>query len=148
MTRLQALNPDTATGKTKDLFSAVQNKLGMVPNMMRTMGNSFAVLNGYLSFSEALGESKIGSRLGEQIALAVAEANQCGYCLSAHTLISVKLLGIDDATIMASRIADTSDAKANAALVFAQTMVFKKGLVNDADIAAVRDAGFTEGEII
>ena len=53
MTRLQAVDPATATGKTKELFSAVEKKLGSVPNMMRTMGNSVAVLNGYLSFSAA-----------------------------------------------------------------------------------------------
>lgn len=40
--------------------------------MMRTMGNSPAVLNGYLAFSGALGESSIGAKLGELIALAVA----------------------------------------------------------------------------
>lgn len=147
MTRLQALNPETTTGKTKELFNAVQSKLGLVPNMMRTMGNSHAVLNGYLSFSGALGESKIGSKLGELIALAVAEANQCEYCLSAHTVIGGKLLGIDEETIYTSRTAETADARVNAALKFAQTLVHKKGLVSDSDIAAVRDAGFTEGEI-
>jgi uncharacterized peroxidase-related enzyme len=147
MTRLQALNPETATGKTKELFNAVQSKLGMVPNMMRTMGNSYAVLNGYLSFSGALGESKIGSRLGELIALAVAEVNQCEYCLSAHTVIGGKLLGIDEETIYSSRTTKTADVRVNAALTFAQTLVHKKGLVSDSDVAAVRDAGFTEGEI-
>jgi uncharacterized peroxidase-related enzyme len=147
MTRLQALNPETTTGKTKELFNAVQGKLGMVPNMMRTMGNSYAVLNGYLSFSGALGESKIGSRLGELIALAVAEANQCEYCLSAHTVIGGKLLGIDEESMSASRTSDTADARVNAALTFAQTLVRKRGLASDSDVAAVRDAGYTEGEI-
>jgi uncharacterized peroxidase-related enzyme len=147
MTRLQALNPDATTGKTKDIFNAVQNKLGMVPNMMRTMANSFAVLNGYLSFSSALEESKIGGRLAEQIALVVAETNQCEYCLSAHTLLGAKIAGIDDATLIASRIAGTQDAKTNAALLFARTVVKKRGLVNDADIAAVRIAGYSDGEI-
>jgi alkylhydroperoxidase family enzyme len=94
-----------------------------------------------------LEESKIGNKLGEQIALAVAETNQCEYCLSAHTVIGGKLLHIDEATLTASRTAETSDAKANAALTFAQTLVQKKGLVNDSDVAAVRGAGFTEGEL-
>jgi uncharacterized peroxidase-related enzyme len=147
MTRLQALNPETTTGKTKELFNVVQSKLAMVPNMMRTMGNSYAVLNGYLSFTDALAESKIGNRLGELIALAVAEVNQCEYCLSAHALLGGKLLGIDEETIIASRTAETSDTKVNAALVFAQTLVSKKGLVSDSDVAAVRDAGFSEAEI-
>lgn len=147
MTRLQALIPETATGKTKDLFDAVEKKLGMVPNMMRTMGNSVAVLNGYLSFSGALGESKIGAGLGEQIALAVAEVDQCEYCLSAHTFIGAKLLGIDEATLSSSREAATGNAKADAALVFAQTLVRKKGLVTDEDVNKVRALGYGDGEI-
>lgn len=49
MQRIKALNPDETTGKSKELFNAIQTKLGMVPNMMRTMGNSPAVLNAYLS---------------------------------------------------------------------------------------------------
>jgi len=44
MTRLQALDPKDATGRSKELFDGIQGKLGMVPNMMRTMGNSSAVL--------------------------------------------------------------------------------------------------------
>jgi uncharacterized peroxidase-related enzyme len=147
MTRLQALNPELSEGKTKDLFNAVQTKLGMVPNMVRTMGNSYAVLNGYLAFSGALGESEVGAKLGEQIALAVAETNQCEYCLSAHTLIGGDLLGIDESTISASRTGNTGNAKVNAALAFAQTLVNKKGLVNDDDVAVVRKAGYTDAGI-
>ena len=39
MTRLKALSPDEATGKAKEMFTAVNNKFGVVPNMIRTMGN-------------------------------------------------------------------------------------------------------------
>lgn len=147
MTRLQAVDPATATGKTKELFNAVEKKLGSVPNMMRTMGNSVAVLNGYLSFSGALNESKIGARIGEQIALAVAEEDQCEYCLSAHTYIGEKLLGMDAAILSSSREAGTGNAKVDAALVFAQTLVRKKGLVDDEDVSKVRAAGYGDAEI-
>ncbi len=54
MTRLKALNPETTTGKSKELFDGIQNKLGTVPNLMKTMGNSPAVLQGYLNLSGAL----------------------------------------------------------------------------------------------
>jgi uncharacterized peroxidase-related enzyme len=147
MARLQAVNPETATGKTKDLFNAIEKKLGMVPNMMRTMGNSPAVLNAYLSFSGALNESKIGAQLGEQIAMAVAEADRCEYCLSAHTYIGTKLLKIEDQTLYASRDANTGNPKNDAALTFAQTLVKKKGLVSGEDVNKVRAAGYDDGEI-
>ena len=88
MARLKALNPEQATGKTKELFDVVNSKMGMVPNMMRTMGNSPVALNAYLGFNAALNSASIGSKLGELIALTVASENGCNYCNSAHTYIS------------------------------------------------------------
>ena len=147
MTRLQALNPETPTGKTKELFTAITANLGMVPNMMRTMGNSSAVLDGYLSLSGALGKGTIGAKTGELIAMAVAQSNQCDYCLSAHTYIGEKLAGLDTDSITAARDGNAGNDKTTAALQFAKTVIAKKGLVNDADVNAVKAAGYTDGEV-
>lgn len=147
MSRLIALNPETTTGKSKDLFTAIQGKLGMVPNMMRTMGNSPAVLNGYLSFNAALGEGTIGGKLGELIALTVANANSCDYCNAAHSFISEKLVHIDTNSISDARIGKSADAKIQAALDFSRTIVEKRGLVNDADVNALKNAGYDEAGI-
>lgn len=147
MTRLTALSPENATGKTKDLFNAINSKLGMVPNMMRTMGNSSAVLEGYLNLSGALGSGTLGAKTGELIALAVAESNTCDYCLSAHSFIGEKLVGIDSASITSARDGISNNAKIDAALKFAQVLVSKRGSVSDADVNAVKAAGYTDGEV-
>lgn len=147
MTRLKALSPDDATGKTKDLFNAIQKKLGMVPNMMRTMGNSSAVLEGYLNLSGALAQGTLGAKTGELIALAVAESNTCDYCLSAHSFIGEKLVGIDGPSLTSAREGINGNVKITAALKFSQALVSKKGSVSDADINAVKTAGYTEGEV-
>jgi len=62
---------------------------------MRTMGNSPATLEGYLNLSGALSSGTLGAKTGELIALTVAEANNCDYCLSAHTFIGEKLVKIN-----------------------------------------------------
>lgn len=147
MTRLKALNPDQVTGKTKELFNIVESKLGVVPNMMRTMGNSPAFLEGYLNLGDALGKGALGARTGELIALAVAESNSCNYCLSAHTYIGANLLKTDSATLDAARKGNSIDAKTNAILKFAKTLVHKKGLVTDTDVNTVKALGVTEAEI-
>ncbi len=144
MQKISALNPDTATGKLKELFNAVQSKFGMVPNMMRTMGNSPAVLNGYLSLNNALGESSIGAKLGEQIALAVANANGCEYCNAAHSFIGEKLMGMDDKTIVEAREGKSKDSKTQTALSFARAIVAKKGRVSDSELNTLKEAGFNE----
>lgn len=147
MQRIKAIEPETATGQTRDLFDQVQSKLNSVPNMMRTMGNSPAVLKGYLSFNEALGESAIGPKLGELIALTVANANGCNYCNAAHSFIASELVGIGQDIIQAAREGKAADPKIQAALVFTRTLLAKKGKVNNKDIESLRSAGFTDAEV-
>ncbi|ASU35407.1 carboxymuconolactone decarboxylase family protein [Mucilaginibacter xinganensis] len=147
MTRLKAISPDEATGKTKELFDAIHGKLGMVPNMMRTMGNSPALLEGYLNLSGALSHGKLGAKTGELLALAVSEQNNCDYCLSAHSFIGEKLVHIDTNTLQNARNANAADAKTDAILKFATVLLNKQGLVNDADVDTVKAAGLTDGEI-
>lgn len=147
MARLTALNPDTTTGKSKELFNAVQGKLGVVPNMMRTMGNSPALLNGYLQLSAALGGGTLGAKTGELIALAVGESNSCDYCLSAHTFIGTNLVKIDATTLADAREGKAADAKTQAILQFAKKLVSKSGHVSNEDLEEVKAAGLTEGEI-
>ncbi len=146
MPRLNAIDPAVATGKAKELLDGVKTKIGMVPNLMRTFANSPAALEGYLSFSGALAGGLLSAKLREQISLAVADANSCEYCLSAHTAIG-KMVGLNENEIIASRRASSDDAKTNAALMFAHQIVVKRGEVDDTDVRTVRAAGFNDGEI-
>jgi len=147
MTRLNAIDPNEATGRSKELFEGIKSKLGMVPNMMRTMGNSSAVLEGYLNLSDSLSKSSLGSKTGELIALTVAETNACNYCLSAHSFIGEKLANIDPISLSQARYGKNNDEKTEAALRFAKTLVEKTGKVDDYDVEAIKAAGYSDGAI-
>jgi uncharacterized peroxidase-related enzyme len=146
MSRLNAIQPDHATGKAKELLDAVQAKFKKPLNMTSVMANSPAVLQGYLSFAGALASGALDPKLREQIALEVGEQNACQYCISAHTAIG-KMTGLTDTEIDAARDAHSTSPKDAAALEFARQIVAKKGLTSEADVEAVRSAGFTDGEI-
>ena len=146
MPRLNPVNPQQATGKAKELLDAVQKKLGSTPNMFKTLANSPAVLEAYLSFSGALGRGLLDAKQQERIALAVGQQNVCQYCVSAHTAIG-KMVGLPENEITASRRGEADDAKSGAALKFAQAVVEKRGAVTDADVDAVRKAGLGDGEV-
>lgn len=148
MQRIPALDPATTNGKSKDYFTAIEKQLGMVPNMMRTMGNSPAVLNSYLSLSAALGESSIGASLGELIALAVANVNGCDYCNAAHSYIGEKLVNISPEAIDLGRIGKSADLKTEAALQFAIKLVESKGKISQHDINALKNAGYNDAAIV
>ena len=146
MSRIQPVNYEQATAKVKELLDAVTGKLGMTPNMMKTMARSPAVLQAYLNFSEALAGGKLDAGLREQIALISAEINGCGYCASAHTAIG-KMVGLSGEAISAARRGRSSDAKTDAALRFARIVIINRGQVSEADVKALKDAGYSEGEI-
>jgi uncharacterized peroxidase-related enzyme len=146
MPRLNPIDPARADARAKPLLDAVQAKLGITPNMMKTMALSPSVLQGYLDFNGALAGASVNARTRELIAIAVAESNGCDYCLSAHTAIG-GLLKIPAADLDGARDIRNADAKIAATLRFARTVVDTRGKVEDADLAAIRDAGATDAEI-
>ncbi len=147
MNRIAQLDPKAATGKTKQLFDAVQTKMGVVPNMVRVMGHAPAALEGYLGFSGALSQGSFDGKLREQIALTVAETNLCGYCLSAHSFIGSRL-GLNAADIESARNASAAISKNDAVLKLARSIVLQRGEIADSDVAAARSAGLGDSEIM
>jgi uncharacterized peroxidase-related enzyme len=146
MNRVTAVDRNVTDEGVRKYFDAVQNKLGVVPNMMRTMARAPRVLEGYLGLSGALGRGLLPATLQEQIALAIAEANACDYCLSAHSVLG-QGAGLSEAQIEASRDGEAADGTSAAALRFALAVLRRQGGVSDDDFAAVRAAGYSDGEI-
>lgn len=147
MNRISHLDPAQSTGKTKQLFDAVQSKLGLVPNLVRVLGNAPAALEGYLGLSGALAGGSLSAKVREQIALTVAESNLCGYCLSAHTFIGGKV-GLTAEEIAGARRANATADKTDAILKLARSIVVQRGEVSDADFGKARAAGLTDGDIV
>ncbi len=146
MQRIAAVNPAEANGLAKELLEAVQSKLGMTPNLMKTLAAGPAALEGYLNFGAALANGRLDRKFREQIALAVAQANACEYCLSAHSAIG-KMVGLKPEEILASREGHSSGAKRDAGLRFAQALVVERGEVSDQAVGQVKAVGYTDGEI-
>lgn len=129
-------------------LAAVKKQLGVVPNLFRLVSNSPAALEGYLGLSAALAKGSIAPATAERIALAVAEINGCGYCLSAHTYLAKNLAKLDDAEITANRSGTSTDPKADAAVRFAAKVARERGHVSDADVAALKSAGYSDAQLI
>ena len=147
MSRIQQIDPATATGKAKQLLDAVQSHLGIVPNLTRVLANSPAALEGYLNFSGALASGVLGDKVREEIAIAVAQGNHCDYCLSAHTFLGGKA-GLNEKNLADARLAIGASDKDNAILKLALSVLVQQGQVSDAAIKNARTAGLNDAEII
>lgn len=139
---------DAAPAAARTQLEAVQKQLGVVPNLFRLVANSPAALEGYLALSGALGKGSLPAPTRERIALAVAQINGCGYCLSAHSYLGKNLAKLSDAEIAANRHGRSLDPKADAAVRFAARVVTERGHVTDADVQAVRMAGYDDAQIV
>ena len=147
MERVTPVNFEAAEGKAKQLLDAVKAKLGIVPNMTRAMAVSPSVLEAYLGLSGALAHGVLPAKVREQLALDVGEANRCDYCVSAHTYIGKNVAHLSDTDILDGRKGTSADPKTDALLRFARDVVAKRGIVDDADVEAVRSAGYGDAEI-
>src|SRR3954466_8456745 len=116
MARLTQISPEAASGRARELLDAIKDRLGLVPNMTRAMANSPAALEGYLQLSGALGKGTLPARAREQIALAVAQANGCDYCVAAHSAVG-RMVGLTVDQIRDSRLGTAVDPKADARLM-------------------------------
>jgi uncharacterized peroxidase-related enzyme len=148
MNRIKLPNPNQTPDDSLTLLNAVKKQLGVVPNLMKLVGNSPAALEGYLSLNAALAKGNIDVKTRERIALAMAEFNGCNYCLSAHTYLGKNVAKLDDAEIAANRKGKSSDPKAAAAVHFAARVAQERGHVTDADLNAVKTAGYSDAEIV
>ena len=137
----------SAPAASRPLLEGVKRSLGFVPNMMGVIANSPAALEGYLSLSGALAKGVLPAKLREQIALAVAEINGCGYCLSAHTLLGGKA-GLAADEIFAARKSAAADSKSDAVLKLARAITLQSGNISAEDLQAARTAELSDAEII
>ncbi|MFL5344832.1 MAG: carboxymuconolactone decarboxylase family protein [Hyalangium sp.] len=139
---------ETSPAPAQPLLEAVKKQLGVVPNLFRVVANSPAALEGYLGLNGALGKGQLDARTRERIAMAVAEINGCDYCLSAHTYLGKNLAKLDDAELAANREGGSMDAMAAAAVRFAAKVTRERGHVTDADVQAVKAAGYNDAQVI
>lgn len=139
---------DAAPAAARPLLDAVHQQLGSVPNLFRLVAHSPAALEGYLGMSGALSKGRLPAPTRERIALAVAQLNECGYCLSAHSYLGKNLAKLSEAEINANRRGHSLDAQADAAVQFAVQVARARGHVSDADLQAVRAAGYDEAQVI
>jgi len=138
----------SAPAASQPLLEAVGEQLGVVPNLFRLVANSPAALEGYLGLSNALARGSISAATGERIALAVAEINNCDYCLSAHTYLGKHVAKLDDDEMFQNRNGGSNDAKANVAVRFAAKLVRNRGEVSDADVRSLKAAGYDDAQVI
>ena len=129
------------------VLDQIHAAFGATPNMFRTVAHSPAALQSMWAAFGALGHGILGAKLGEQIAVAVANRNACEYCLAAHTALGRKA-GASAEEMAAAQTGQASDPATQAALQFALQVVEQRGRVPAEEVQRLRNAGFSDEAIV
>lgn len=147
MSRVDLIDPATAGPEVKPVLDQIHAAFGATPAMFLAVANSPAALEMMWAGFGALAHGRFGARLGEQVAVLVADRNACEYCLAAHTALGRKA-GATTQEMGQAQAGRSDDPRAAAALAFAEKLVEDRAQVSDEDVAALRSAGFDDQDVV
>ncbi|WP_022883724.1 carboxymuconolactone decarboxylase family protein [Glaciibacter superstes] len=145
MSRLTA--PQDVSDGTQSVLDGIRKQFGFAPGMFDTLAANPAVLEIVMGLQKSIGRL-LDAKTRHTIALAVSQSNGCGYCQELHTYVSSELGGMSSDDIELARRGSSIDPRRAAVARFVQRVVETRGQVDDADIAAVRGAGYSDAEIL
>ncbi|MEQ5872358.1 peroxidase-related enzyme [Sagittula sp. NFXS13] len=150
-TALNLLPVDPLPEQTQKYFDICEEKLGMVPNVLRAYAFNIDKLNAFTTLYNdlMLADSGLTKLEREMIAVVVSSVNKCFYCLTAHGAAVRDLSGdpkLGEMLVMNWRVADLKH-RHRAMLAFAEKMTIESAKIGEYDREALRDAGFSERDI-
>ena len=147
MSRLNTPATEDLATETRAVLDGIGAQFGFVPNMFKTLAANPTVLDVVTSLQSTLARV-LDAKTRHTIALAVSEANGCEYCLAMHSYVSSQFGGMSHEDIDLACSGSSTDPRRAAVARFVQRVVDTRGQVSDADIAAVRDASYTDAQIL
>jgi uncharacterized peroxidase-related enzyme len=142
---------DPLPAATQKYFDICQDKLGMVPNVLRAHAFDIDKLNAFSALYNdlMLADSGLSKLEREMIAVTVSSINRCFYCLTAHGAAVRQLSGdpkLGEMLVMNYRVAPL-DARQRAMLDFAALVTTASATIEEHDRQALRDVGFSDRDI-
>lgn len=147
MNTIQLLESDQASIETQELYAALKNQLGTVPNVYKVYGHSSAALKANLLLDETLSKGQLTGKEIEVVALTVSEFNACEYCIAAHTVVG-KMHGLTESDTEDVRRGRIENKKYQALIDFSLAVLEAKGKVDEKKIEDFYAAGYDEGSIV
>jgi len=115
--------------------------------MMATFAASPIAFNAWATLFGSLSKA-LDVKTRDSIGLTVSEVNGCDYCLTVHSYTAEHLAKLTAEEIILARKGHASEPKRDAAIQFARRVIETRGKVGDDDVKAVRDAGYSDANVI
>ena len=148
MSKFKLHDVDSAPDGSKPLLQGSLKSFGMIPNLHAVLAASPQALEAYQTLTRLFLETSLSTNEKHVLWLTINVANQCHYCVPAHTGLAKKD-GVPNEIIQALRDnEELPDARLNALRTFVLKVVDKRGEVAEADVEAFLQAGFDQRNVL
>ena len=149
MTKFTVHTLETAPEGSRPLLEGIGRSFGFVPNLFSVFAESPAALGGALAIFQAFSKSSLSPTEQQLVMLAASEANDCTYCVAAHSTLAKRMVKVDPAVVDATRGREPlADPRLDALVTFTRNVVEQRGVLAEADVAAFLAAGYSRGQLI
>jgi uncharacterized peroxidase-related enzyme len=151
MARVKLIDPEQATGRTQEVFERVKSYYQMIPGLQKGLAHLPETTDALWTLSlMTAGEDSIDEELKRVFFAVTAHEVECEYCTAAHMLALLRKdwSEQDCAAVIAGKPSSRLSDRENAAVDFARQVGRHPAGVTDAMTEAVRDAGWSDAEIV
>lgn len=148
MTKFTTHSIESAPAKSQPLLKGAQSAYGFVPNLLATMAEAPAFLEGYMTLAGIFDKTDLTETERQIILMTNNRLNGCTYCMAAHSWIAENS-GVPADVIAALRDgAEIADPKLEALRKFAVVINETRGWLAQADVDAFLAAGYTQQTVL
>ncbi len=151
MARVAMLDPDQATGRTKEVFERVKSYYRMVPGLQKGLAYLPETTDALWTLSLATAsEGSIREELKRVFFAVTAYEVECEYCTAAHmiALLGKRWSREECVEVIEGKPSPRLSDKENAAVNFARIVGRRPAAVTDSMADGLRAVGWTDAEIV
>ncbi|MGB7444583.1 MAG: carboxymuconolactone decarboxylase family protein, partial [Coleofasciculaceae cyanobacterium] len=139
---------ETAPENSKEALAQAKETFGFIPNLEGICAESPVFLRGCMSLWELFSQSSLSTLEQQVVHLTTSYENECHYCMAAHTGLAKKV-GLSTDNIEALRNGTLlQESKLEALHQFTQSMVNKRGWVEEGEVEAFLAAGYSKQQVL
>lgn len=148
MVEFTVYDETTAPEQARPQLEAAKRRMGFVTTLNGVMAESPELLAGYNALAELFGKSSLPMRAKHVVWITASVDNGCEYCVAAHSTLALRAK-LPEETVQALRAGKPLDDPAlEAARRFTHLIVSQRGWVDDADVQAFLNAGYTHRHVM
>lgn len=146
--RFESLSVDTAPAGSRRFLEASAKEFGFIPSPVAKTARSPALLGHLLAGFAAFERSSLSPAEREVVAMTVARANECGYCVALHSAVLARDPNLAPLAEPLRLGRALTEPPLEAIRRFTIALLEGRGAVSDDDWRAFRDAGFGEDQAL